>query len=137
MIERERRRRLVGRKESNFLGIVLRLRRTPAATDVNHRDRLSARIPIRSRIDSEQRPQLHIERSLFERLAYCRLLDGLAEINEASRDGPSIRDILAFDQRYTVSDFGDYVGGNWRSHWTRHAAILTRLAKARQHRELV
>src|SRR5258708_7357088 len=43
VIERDRRRRLVGRKEPNLFCVVLRLWCASTATDIHHRDGLSAR----------------------------------------------------------------------------------------------
>jgi hypothetical protein len=102
--------RLGGCEESDLFGVVARTRDPAGASYVNHRGGLSARIPIWSRIHSEQHPQLDLERSLLQRLAHSGVLDGFADIDEAPRKRPPKRKILALDKYDPIANFGSACG---------------------------
>src|ERR1700722_5030015 len=125
VIERERSRRIARIAERGVLRVIGAPRRPRCARDVDHRDRLAARIPIRPRIHAKQRAKLDLERYLLARLAHCGLLDGLAKIDEAAGNRPAQREILTLDQNYFVANLGDYVGGYRRTFRAWHDAILT------------
>src|SRR5271169_4096523 len=125
VVKRERRRRRIGREQSDSLGVVGGTRLAMRSSDVHHRDGLAARIAVRTRVDAEQRAQLDLERGLLAQLADGGVLDLLADVDEAAGKRPSEGKVAPLDQHDIVSDFGDHVSRDRRAYWLGHAWRLT------------
>src|SRR5207248_3327953 len=102
-------------------------------------DGVPARIAIRAGVDSEQRCQLHLERSLFAGFANRRQFNRLADIDEAARNRPSGRKILALDEDNAPFHLDDHVGGDRRAFRTRHDSAMYHpgVRTARQPRKVI
>src|SRR5277367_5317780 len=76
-------------------------------------------------LEVELRALLDLERDFLARLAHRRILDRLAEIDEAAGNRPAQWKITPFDQNDFVANLCDYVGGYRRTFRPWHDAILT------------
>ena len=96
MVEDERRRvRRVGHDDGSRVVAGDRLAR--GRRDVDDRDRMAARVARRVGIDAQHLAELHVEAGFLARLAHRRMLDRLADVHEAARQGMARRRMAAAD----------------------------------------
>jgi len=125
MIERERRRERIWRKQPDTLRIVRGDRGTRGTSDIHSGYGLSARIAIRARVDPKQRDEFDLQADLLSRFSNGSAFHAFSEINEAAGNGPAERKILSIDQNDAIADLDNYVGGHRRCLRSRHDVKVT------------
>ncbi len=97
--------------------------------DVDDGNGVAARITRGIRIHAEQRDQPHVEARLLARFAHRGMLDRLADVHEAARQGMAKRRMGAPDDHdrttRAVLELDDDVRRDFRRAWTRHQATGT------------
>src|SRR5579862_1038737 len=134
VIECQGRRRIARIEESTIFRIIGRYRGAARPSDVHGGDGLAAWVAIRPRINPQQCAQLDVERDFFLRLADGGLLDRLAKIDKAAGNRPSFGKIFALDQNDLIANFGDHIGGDGGTYWTRHLSSLPFMCRAVDYR---
>jgi hypothetical protein len=98
VVEGQREAAVPGVDDGRGPGVVGGLRLSPGPGDEDRRDGVKARVPGRVGVGAELAEELDLERGLLAGLPERGRLEGLAVVDEAARQGPARRRVLALDE---------------------------------------